>query len=132
MTTHDSLATRRELRRQRRLRSDRTLFMMLVGAAVFLFATVELGRAMFFMQGVGAFVATLDEKSPAEVKRELRRYASSLADWNPLVRKAAVAALKAGTRWNLGGDPAEWSRWWYEHEATWEYKPAKKPAPATP
>ena len=106
--------------------------MMLVGAAVFLFATVELGRAMFFMQGVGAFVATLDEKSPAEVKQELRRYAGNLADWNPLVRKASVAALKASTRWNLGADPAEWSRWWYEHEATWEYKLGKTPAPATP
>ena len=105
---------------------------MLAGAALFLFAAVELGRAMFFMQGVGAFVATLDEKSSAEVKQEMRRYAASLADWNPLVRKASIAALKAATRWNLDSDPAEWSQWWYEHEATWEYRPAKKPSPITP
>ena len=99
---------------------------------MFLFAAVELGRAMLFMQGVGTFVATLDDRSPAEVKRELQHYAGSLVDWDPLVRKGSMAALKAATGWNLGPDPAEWSKWWYEHEPMWQYKPAKKPAPPAP
>ena len=102
---------------------------MLATGAVFLFAAIELGRALFHMQTVTAFVSSLDEKPPEEVKAELQKLARCLTDWNPLVRKGSVAAMKAATGWNLGDDASEWRQWWLEHEEKWQYHPARKLTP---
>jgi hypothetical protein len=127
----ESLEYRRELRRVQRRRSDKMLVGLLVAGAIGLYAAVELGRAMYAMQHVKSFAATIDQRAPAEVKQELSRFASELTDHNPFVRNAAMTALKLGTGWNLGNAPAEWRRWWLDHESYWQYHPATSNAPVS-
>ena len=118
----------RELRRMRRRRWKLTLGTALVTGAVLV---VLLGSALVHMQGVNVyvrevneFIGTLGQKSPAQIKQELREHAQQLNDDNPIVREAAMSALRAATGKNLGHDPRAWAVWWRVNESDWEYQPS--------
>jgi hypothetical protein len=98
------------------------LLLLIVG--VFAVLAIVLGRGLFYTQQVSLFASTIDEKSPAEVKAEVSRFARGLGDVNPLVRNASIAAMRLATGKDLGANAAAWIVWWRENEATWEYQPA--------
>jgi hypothetical protein len=127
----ESVEYRRELRRIQRRRSDKLLLGLVIGGAIGLYIVFELGRAMYAMQNVKTFATTIDQRPPAAVKQDLSRFAKDLTDLNPLVRNAAITALKLGTGWNLGTSPLEWRRWWLEHEPYWQYHSATSAVPRT-
>jgi hypothetical protein len=116
-----------ERRYQRKNQNGLWLF-LLVGGVAGLVLAVELGRAHFYMQRVERFAATIERKSPAEVKQEVARFADGLSDRNPLISRSAMSAMKLATGWRLGGDWREWSRLWNDHQKDWEYQ---KPLPAS-
>jgi len=116
-----------ERRYQRKDQKGLKLF-LLVGGVAGLVLAVELGRANFFMKRVERFAVTIEQKSPAEVKFEVARFADGLSDHNPLVARSAMAAVKLATGWRLSTDPREWMRMWDEQKKDWEYQ---KPLPAS-
>jgi hypothetical protein len=124
----------RELRRQLRRRSERTLMALVIGAGALAVMVFLLGRGMLgYLQQVSDFAATLEQKSPAVVKEELRWHARRLDHPNPAVRSAAIAAMKAATGMDFGDDVEAWRAWWRDNEATWEYKPpGTRPEPGRP
>jgi hypothetical protein len=123
----------RELRKiERRTRKQR-FWMLFSGMMLVLFVIAfTLGGTLIYEKNVEAFVNTIDQKSPAEVKAQLQRFAAGLTNRNPIIRQAAVVAFKTATGWRLGNDAAVWSAYWSEHQAQWEYhKSDGKPRPAT-
>jgi hypothetical protein len=130
LPTREYLELEQEFRRRPRPRSERWLLPVVIGLPVLLFAAIELGRCLWFLQDVKTFSATLDQRPPAGVKRDLHRYAEHLGDRNPVVRNAALAALKLGTGWNAGSSPSDWHQMWTEQEPYWEYRHVKTNAPA--
>lgn len=125
--TEESL---REMRRLRQRRSDRRLLMLLLVVGLLGVMAAVLGRGFFSMQEVADFAATLHQKSPQAIKQELDRYARRLHSSNPIVRNAAIAAMRTATGEDFGGDVEKWTAWWRANEPTWEYKPS--PQTSTP
>lgn len=120
-------------RRYRRRSQNGLWLFLLVGGVAGLALAVELGRAHFYMRRVERFAATIEQKKPAEVKQEVTKFADGLTDYNPLVARSSMAAVKLATGWRLGGDPREWLRFWNEHKQNWEYqKPLLTPALTNP
>jgi uncharacterized protein (DUF488 family) len=119
-----SVQGRRELRQlRRRQKSQSGLLALLVIGAVALALLAEVGRAYYQMQRLKAFVTELSKQTPLQVKNGLDEYAALLADHNPLVRQAAVAAFMATTRRSDISSPIEWRVWWRTHRDAWQYDP---------
>jgi uncharacterized protein (DUF488 family) len=115
---------RRELRQLRRRQKSQSGFLvLLVIGAVALAFLAEVGRAYYQMQRLKAFVTELSQQTPWQVKNGLDEYAALLADHNPLVRQAAVAAFMATTRRSDISSPIEWRVWWRTHRDAWQYDP---------
>ena len=116
----------------RQRRSDRNFILLLFVLGAMGVMTLFFGRAFFYMQQVGKFTETLHEKSSAQLRRELDRYAHALGDSNPMVRNAAVAAFRAATGEDFGNDTVAWQTWWQDNRQTWEYKPVPAEKPVNP
>ena len=104
--------------------------MLLVFGVMFgvgLFVLREVGRALFCYRDLNGFVSTLSEQPPASVKLQLDRFADTLTDYNPLVRNASVAAMRAATREKFGADAVSWKKWWTAHRDGWQYHPSGQP-----
>jgi hypothetical protein len=91
-----------------------------------------LGRPFLVMQQVGRFVDTLDQRPPEAIKAEMNYYVGLLGDFNPLVRRAAVTAMKAATRKDFGANSAVWADWWRANQDKWEYSPSQPSSPKPP
>ena len=122
--TTEDLELEREIRQAHRRKTDTWMFAAILIAPVVLIFVYELGHTMFYMQDVKSFAATLDQRPPADVKRNLQRYARNLTDFNPAIRDASMMAMKLATGWNAGNSPTEWQRTWLEQEPYWEYRRA--------
>ena len=112
---------RRELRRTRRRRSERMLLLTLVLGPVLIYAAYELGRSLFYMQRVLAFIKIIETMPPAEVKQSVAHYAHDLHNSNPLMRNGAMIAMRIATGWHLGSDASEWIEMWAKQAPYWEY-----------
>ncbi len=119
----------RSQRRSRKKRSHYRLLALLVVLGLFVVLLAELGRTLTFSQDVGHFIRHLEEKTPAEVKQSLDRYARALNDHNPVIRAAAMTVFKFVTGEEFGTDVNRWKQWWWEQRGVWEYTPAP-PGPA--
>ena len=118
----ESYKAEREIERQKHRRSDKTVFGLIIFAAVGLFIAFELGRTFLYMQSVKSFASSIESLPPAAVKTEVQRFARGLYSPNPLIRNGAVAALKIATGWNVGTDVDEWIRRWASEEPYWQYR----------
>ena len=126
--TDDYDMTRRPRRRERRPRMSAGMIVVLaVILGVGGYVLTEVGRALFYFQGLQEFLSTMPEQPPASVKEQLEKYAAGLSDHNPLVRNASVAAMRAVTGLNLGADAAAWGAWWRTNRESWVYQPPAKP-----
>lgn len=123
----------REPVRRRHSSSDRNFWRLLMFLAVLAFIAAMLGRPFLLMQQVGKFVDTLDQRPPEAIRADMNHYASFLGDFNPLVRRAAITAMKAATRKDFGANSAAWADWWRENQDTWTYTPPQSaPKSASP
>lgn len=106
---------------------------MVLPVCVFLCVFVmELARGFLAMRDVERFVSRIEQTPPADVKRQLEKFATDLADLNPLVRNASISAMKVATGKNLAPMAWDWLAWWRENEATWQYQPPRSRAAPTP
>jgi predicted nucleic acid-binding Zn ribbon protein len=118
-----SITEKLERQQARRKQRDMLFLVLLALGVVMLLLVVEIGRAYFCMQEVGRFAENINTMPPAEVKREVQRFADKLGDRNPLIRNSAISAMKLATGWRIGPNAAEWLSWWNVHRDQWEYRP---------
>lgn len=117
----------KEMQRLKRRRPKGMLPVVLGVGAALLLATIEMGRALSHMRAAQTFIETLRSRSNDEIRGDLDRFNLLLTDRNPLVRNAAIAAMKVATGWGLGPDPGEWREWWLRDRATFEYHKPLRP-----
>jgi HEAT repeat protein len=120
-----------EHRRQAR-QTERRLAVLLAVGVLLALIVVELGRGLLAMHELEQFVSTIEQTPAAEVKREVARWAQRLNDMDPLVRNAAISAMKVATGKNLAPMSGAWMAWWRENEATWQYQPPRSHAAPPP
>ena len=106
------------------------LLLTLVLGPVLIYAAYELGRSLFYMQRVLAFIKIIETMPPAEVKQSVAHYAHDLRNSNPLMRNGAIIAMRIATGWHLGSDASEWIEMWAKQAPYWEYhRPATNAPP---
>jgi hypothetical protein len=127
---HDRFVERHQ-RRLKRRRSDLRWVVAMGFIAIMILVGVELGRSYMYMQDVKRFVETIDHMKPEEVKSRVEQFSHGLGDRNPLIRRAAMMAMKMATGWRLGTDPAEWRLFWLEHGPSWHYNSSTSAPPVT-
>ena len=130
VTSREYLDLEQEVRQKRRGLSDQWLMAGILVVPVLLLGVFELGRIMLYTRDIRAFTATIDQRSPADIKRDLHRYAAHLSDWNPAIRGVSIMPLKLATGWNPGNTPGDWRQMWMEQEPYWDYRRANTNAPA--
>jgi hypothetical protein len=127
---NEAMQRRLEHARQAR-RTERWLAVLLAMGVFLAVVVVELGRGLLAMHELQRFASTIEQTPPDEVKRQVSKFARQLNDFDPLVRNAAMSAMKIATGKNLAPMAGAWIAWWKENEATWQYEPTR-PAPAPP
>jgi hypothetical protein len=117
----------KEMQRLKRRRPKPMLPVIVGVGAALLLVTIEMGRALNHMREAQAFMESIRSKSNGEIRTDLDKFSLRLTDRNPLVRNAAMAAMKVATGWGLGSDPGEWRAWWERERETFEYHKPLRP-----
>jgi hypothetical protein len=107
--------------RESNRRSDIRKVVTFLAVVVMIGLGVELGRAYLYMQDVQKFVQSIERQTPNEVRSRVAHFAEGLSDRNPLIRRAAMMAMKLATGWRCGSDPSEWRRFWLNAGADWQF-----------
>lgn len=105
-----------------RRRPSKGLIALIVIAALFLLATIEVGRAVRVMRRVNDFINGLDHEPDGILRAHLDGFSPYLVDYNPLVRNAALVAFRSATRDAVGANPYDLQVWWKANGATWSYR----------